>query len=112
MLNFVARHFVRHDEDELVALKNADLRQAQTGVPGSGFNDGAAGCELAVLFRRLDHGPADAVLDGPARVLAFQLHEQPTEAGFETGELDHWGVADEVEGGFGRTVAGGHGTVL
>ena len=97
MLNFLARHLVRHDQDELVTLQRADLRQPEASVAGGGFYDGAAGLEAAVLLRRLDHRLADAVLDGAAGVLAFEFHEQPARASVEMCELDHRRVADEVE---------------
>ena len=48
---------------------------------------------------RLDDGQADAVLDGAAGVLRFQLEEQAAGAGVQPGDFDQRGIADQAEQG-------------
>ncbi|MOA00732.1 hypothetical protein D3C78_1201050 [compost metagenome] len=66
-------HAVGHDQHQLVALDGGDQGQAHAGVAAGRLDDGAAGLQAAGLFRVLDHGQRDAVLDGAARVAAFGL---------------------------------------
>lgn len=104
MLDLLARHLVGHDEDDAVALGNADLGEAEAGVAGGGLDDGAAALQPAILLGGRDHRQRDAVLDRATGVLALELDEQPALAGIEFGELDHRCLADQVEhGGVRRT---------
>ena len=107
MLDLFARHLVGHDEDDAVALGDADLGEAEAGIAGGRLDDGAAALELALFLGRRDHRQRDAVLDRAAGILAFKLDEQPAFAGVEFGQFDHRRLADEVEHrGVGRTQAG------
>src|SRR5690606_40818163 len=56
----------------------------------------------AARFRRLDHPQADAVLDGAAGVLRFQLEIELADTAVEMLGLDDRGVADQVEYGLGN----------
>ena len=87
---------------EAVALRDADLRQAEAGIAGGRLDDGAAGRQPAVALGGLDHRQRDAVLDRAAGILAFELEEQPAGAGVELGELDDRRLADQVEHGGNR----------
>ncbi|MNL13262.1 hypothetical protein D3C87_1341650 [compost metagenome] len=67
--DFFRGHFVRHHQHHPIALGAADQRQAQAGVAGGGFDDGAAGLEATIALGLVDHRQADAVLDRTAGVL-------------------------------------------
>ncbi len=69
-------HLVRHHQHHPITLGAADQCQAQAGVAGGGFDDGATGSQAAVAFGGVDHGQADAVLDRTAGVLGFELEKQ------------------------------------
>ncbi|MCY1346312.1 hypothetical protein D9M69_323950 [compost metagenome] len=90
-------HLVRHHQHHPVALGAADQRQAEAGVAGGGLDYGAAGLQSAVALGGLDHRHADAVLDGAAGVLRFELEEQGAGTGIEAGDPDQRSVADQVE---------------
>ena len=64
----------------------------------------------AVPFGGFDHGEGAAVLDGAAGILVLELEEQPAGTGVDAGDLDHRGIADQVERGAGgaRQRAVGH----
>ena len=94
MLDFLARHLVGHDEDDAVALGDADLGEAEPGVAGGGLDNGAATLQPAILLGRSDHRQRDAILDRAAGVLAFELDEQPALAGIEFGKLDDGGLVE------------------
>ncbi|MNF60755.1 hypothetical protein D3C84_423770 [compost metagenome] len=90
-------HLVRHHQHHPVALGPPHQGQAQAGIAGGGLDYGAAGLEPAVALGAVDHGDADAVLDGAAGVLAFELEKERAGAGVETGNPHQRGVADQVE---------------
>ena len=99
--DLLATHLVRHHQQHVVALLRGHQGQAQAGVAGGGFDDGAAGLQLAAGFGGLDHGQGDAVLDRAAGVLVFQLDEQLARASVEVGQRQDRRVADHVEQGIG-----------
>src|SRR5204863_437527 len=72
-------------------------RQAQAGVAGSRFNDGAARLDLTVAFGRFDHAQADAILDRTGGVVAFELGVKLADTGIEIIEADQRRIADQVE---------------
>lgn len=92
-------HLVRHHQHHPVALGAADQGQAKTGVAGGGLDDGATGPQAAVTLGGLDHGDTDAILDGAAGVLRFELEVQGAGAGIEARHANQRGVADQVEHG-------------
>ena len=92
-------HLVRHHQHHPVALRAADQGQAETGVAGGGLDDGATGPQAAVTLGGLDHGDTDAILDGAAGVLRFELEVQGAGAGIEARHANQRGVADQVEHG-------------
>ena len=84
VLDLLARHLVGHDQDQLVALEDADLREAEAGVAGGGLDDRAAGLRACRRFS------AASIIERPMRSLieppgfcALQLDEQPAGAGVE-----------------------------
>jgi hypothetical protein len=80
--------------------------QAEAGIAGGGFDDGAAGAQAAIPLGGVDHGQANAVLDGAAGVLGFKLEEQRARAGIEAADPHQRGIANQFEhGGAG---SGGH----
>ncbi len=85
MLDFFARHLVGHDQDDAVALGDADLGEAETGVAGGRLDDGAAALQLALFFGGGNHRQSDAVLDRATGILAFELDEQSALADVEFG---------------------------
>jgi hypothetical protein len=62
-------HLVWHHQHHPIPLGAAHQGQAQAGIAGGGLDDHAAGPEPAIALGGLDHGDADAVLDGAAGVL-------------------------------------------
>ena len=52
MLDLLARHLVGHDEHDAIALRDADLREAEPGIAGGRLDDRAARLELAAASRR------------------------------------------------------------
>jgi hypothetical protein len=95
--DLLARHLVGHDEDRAVALARGDERKADAGVAGRRLDDRAAFLQAPVRLGGLDHGAGGPVLDRAARVLRFELEEEPARAGVEAGDLDERGLPDEVE---------------
>ena len=58
------RHGFRHHQDQPIALGGGDEGQRDAGIAAGGFDQGGfAGRDDALLFQRLDHRDADAVLD-------------------------------------------------
>ena len=76
-------HLVGDDEQQPVALLPGHQRKAQTGVAGRRLDERAARLEPAFAFGGLDEVEADAILDGAAGVLVFELQEQLARAGIE-----------------------------
>ena len=99
MQDLLGGHLVRHHQHHPVALRAADQGQAETGVAGGGLDDGATGPQAAVTHGGLDHGDTDAILDGAAGVLRFELEVQGAGAGIEARHANQRGVADQVEHG-------------
>ena len=57
------RHGFRHHQDQLVALGRGDKGQRDAGIAAGRLDQhGLARRDDALLFQRLDHGDADAVL--------------------------------------------------
>ena len=100
--NFLATHLVRHHQQHAIALLSSYQGQAQAGIAGSGFDDGATRLQLATAFRSLDHGQGDAVLDRAAGVLILQLDEQLTGAAIQVAERQYRRIADHLEQWVGR----------
>src|SRR5690606_32768938 len=92
-------HLVRNRQDQLVALLLGHQRQADAGVAGRALGPGGTGRVVAALLGGLDHAHADAVLDGPAGILAFELEIELAGAGIQAAGLDDGRVGDEPEDG-------------
>ena len=108
-------HVLRHREDELVALRRADHREADAGVAGRGLDEGVAGLDGALALRGLDHGERDPVLHGAGGVEHLELAEDLGGTGVtHAREAHEGGVTDEVEDGVGdgrlacRSLFGGY----
>ena len=99
MLHLLARHLVGHDQHDAVALRDADLREAEPGVAGGRLDDRAALLQPAVLLGVGDHRQRDAVLDRAARILALELHEQAAFSRVELRQFDDRRLADQVQHG-------------
>ncbi|MNZ97336.1 hypothetical protein D3C78_1165690 [compost metagenome] len=92
-------HLVRHHQHHPVTLGAADQGQAEAGVAGGGFDDGAAGAQAAIALGGVDHRQADAILDRTAGVLRFELEEQCARAGIEAADTHQRRIADQFEHG-------------
>jgi len=66
------------DDDAGGSLSAPPPAQGQAGVARRGFDERAAGFELALALGRLDQVQADAILDGAAGILILELEEQLT----------------------------------
>jgi hypothetical protein len=97
--DFLGGHLVRHHQHHPVALGAADQCQAQAGIAGGGFDDGATRLQAAIAFGGVDHRQTDAVLDRAAGVLRFKFEKQCAEAGIEAGNLYQRRVADQPKYG-------------
>ena len=97
MQHLLARHLVRHDQQRAIALASADQRKAEPGIAGGRLDDGAAGLEPPVGFRRLDHGARRPVLDRARGVRAFELEKEPARPAIDARHLDERRLADEIE---------------
>ena len=106
--HFFRGHLVGHHQYHAIALGPAHQRQAQAGIAGGGFDNGAAGAQATVAFGGVDHGQADAVLDRAAGVLGFKFEKQRAGAGIETADPHQRRVADQFKHGG----AGGAGHVV
>ena len=95
--DLLLRHLVRDDQGQVIALLRGDQRQAQAGVACGCLDQPAARLQAAVLLGGLDHGLADAVLDGAARVLTFELQEKAAGPCIHLPDLDQRGVADRFQ---------------
>ena len=98
---------VRQGENRAVAALLGDQGQADAGVAGGGFDDHAAGLQLAGLFGGVDDAFGNAVL---GRSTGVEVFDFDGDGGFDAGrlrnvvELDERGVADE----FCEAVVDGH----
>src|SRR5258708_1886762 len=97
MKHLFLAHLVGDDKHQAIALARGDERQSQARIARGGLDDRAAGLDLAVAFRGLDHREADAVLDRAAGILALELEEELARPGVEPRHLDERRVADERE---------------
>jgi hypothetical protein len=71
--------------------------EAEPGIAGGRFDNGAARLEPPVPLRRLDHGARRPILDRAGGVCAFKLEKEPTRPALDARHLDEGRVADEVE---------------
>ena len=101
--DFLLRHLVGNDEDDAITLRAGDEGEAEAGVARGRLDDRAAGLQLPIALRRLDHRERDAVLDRAGRILVLQLHEKLARTGIHPRDLDQRRVADERKDG-GRFV--------
>ena len=62
-----------HREGQVIPLGGGDEGQCDAGIAAGGLDDARFGGQDAVLFRLLDHGTADAVLDRGQRVEELEL---------------------------------------
>ena len=93
----VLADLVGADEDALVAARLGHQGQADAGVAGRRFDDGAAGLELATGLGRVDHLGGDAVLGAATRVQVLDLGQDLARAfGYNRVQLDQRGVAYEL----------------
>ena len=95
MQHLLARHLVRNDEHDAVALGARHQRQAEAGVAGGRLDHRAAGAEPAVALGGVDHRQADSVLDRAARVLRLELEEELARPGVEARHAHQRRVADQ-----------------
>src|SRR6516162_2615740 len=97
MQYLLARHLVGHDKERAITLASADEREAEARIAGGRLDDRAAGPEPAVGFGCLDHGARRPVLQGPGRIEAFKLEEEPSWSAVETRHFHERRLADEIE---------------
>jgi hypothetical protein len=97
------RLLVGHHEDAAIALEGGSDRQAVAGVSAGRLDDRPAGFQETGSLSRLDHGEADAILDGAARIEHLHLGEQErlairrAEVAGDPAKPDERRVTDEVE---------------
>ena len=107
MINFFLRHLVGNNQQHPVTLRACHQGQTETGIAGGGFNDGAAGLQFSIPFRRLDHGQGHAILNGAGRVLVLQFHEELARARVHAGDLHQRRLTDERKNGRRFLLGGG-----
>ena len=95
--HLLPRHLVGHDQQRAIALAAAHQGEPEPGIAGRRLDDRAAGLELAVGLRRLDHRARRPVLERAGRVRALELEKEPAGTAIDAGDLDERRVADEVE---------------
>ena len=91
-------HRLRHREDGFVASCRRDAREADARVARRRLDDDAAGLQLALFLRLLDHRLRDAVFDGAGRVEVLELDEHICGQVIRLDEivrLEKRGLADE-----------------
>ena len=95
------RHVGRHDHLERVALDLADHGEPDAGVARRRLHQDLvrlAGHQHSRPLGVLDERERHPVLDRPAGILPLELHEDARRrVGAERADVDHRGVADEVE---------------
>ena len=82
-----------------ITLGAADQRQAQAGVAGGGFDDGATRLQAAITFGGVNHCQTDAVLDRATGVLRFEFEKQRARPGIKAGHAHQRGIADQPQHG-------------
>src|SRR2546429_4614426 len=92
-----ACNLVRHDQERAVALAGADERKPEPGIAGGRLDNGAAGREPAVSFRRLDHRARRPVFERARGVCALELEKEAAEPAVDARDFDQRRVADEIE---------------
>jgi hypothetical protein len=90
-------HLVRNDQHEPIALLTRDERQPEAGVARRGFDERAARLDAPGLLRRFEQIETDAILDGTAGILVFELEEEPTRACIEAARREQRGAPDHLE---------------
>ena len=92
-----AGKFFGDDEDDAVAAAEGGEGDADAGVAGGAFEDGAARPERAAAFGVRDHGAADAVFDAAAGIGEFEFGvESGVPFGAVSCEAHEGGRADQV----------------
>ncbi len=89
-------HFVRQNQNQLVALLGRNQRQSEARIAGRGLNQRVAWLDVASFFRLLDHRYSDTILDGTAWIHQFEFQKQATRAGIDLFDLEHRRSADHV----------------
>ena len=96
-------HGLRHRQDDAVALRRRDGREADSCVAARRLDDDGAFLQQALLLGVLDHRLRDAVLDAPCGIEIFQLGQdgrfQP-QLLFNIRELNERRIADQPERSF------------
>jgi len=97
------------DDDGAVAARRGDQSQADAGIARRGFDDEAAGPEIAALFRGKDHLARRPVLDRLAGIHEFGLAVDGAAGAFgRLAQVDQRRIADDIDnGGFQ-----GHGILM
>gem|GEM_PF-4387851 len=94
-------HGLGHGQDDAVALRRGDGRQADAGVAGGGLNDDGIGIQQALFLRVLDHRFRDTVLDAAGGIEVFQFDKHrglQAKRFFQIDGLHQRRIADEPEG--------------
>src|SRR5262249_48299116 len=84
-------------QQNAVAFRASNKREAQTGVARCGLNNRAARPQFALVLRSLDHRQRNPILDRASWVLVFKFEEKLTGTGIELCNLHQRRVADERE---------------
>jgi len=88
-------HRVRHDQDEVPVARGTGEGQTDAGVAAGRFDDGRVRVQASRQRRPVEHGRADAVLDGVGGVERHQFREEVVG---ESAEAEQRRLADQVGG--------------
>ena len=88
-------HAFRHGDHQAITASSTDIGQTDPRVATGRLNDHGILTDLAILFRRLDHGSSDSILHAPEgiHVLDFADHRGTT-ALRHTSKLDQRRVSN------------------
>ena len=92
-------HGVGHGEDDLVAPGGGHHGQADAGIARGGFDNGAAGRQLAPGLGVVNEGEGQPVLGGAGGVEVLQLGQHvplPAVVRGQSGEAEQGGIAHQL----------------
>src|SRR5882672_11630672 len=99
MQHLFTRHLVGDNQQRAITLAAADQRKAEPGIAGCRLDDRAAGLEMSVSLRGLDHGPCRPILDRAGRVCTFEFEKQAARSAVDPRHFHERRVANQVEDG-------------
>ena len=87
----------RHHQRGFNAAGGSHKGQCDARIAAGGFQNDGIGFDLAVAFRRIQHGGANAVLDGVGGIVEFKFCDDLGDGAFgDAVQANERGVADQV----------------